>query len=82
MPRYRVTTPDTARVPGRPWPDFEAAQECSTPVCVRHLLARYAFIGCTVHRKHREGWVLEFNSSRAIDSSACAARWARVEAAQ
>jgi hypothetical protein len=82
MARYRVTTPDTARVPGVAYADFEAAQECASPVCVRHLLTRHSFIGCTVHRKRRESWVLEFDSSRAIDSVACAAHWHRVELSQ
>lgn len=85
MPRYRVTTPNTPRVTGKPFADFAQAHECSTIACVRTLLVMHYFNGCTVHRKRREGWVLEFDSTSTISQHTFAelrAHWGRVEAAQ
>lgn len=83
MTLYRVTTPATPRTPGFKFADFERATECTSTTCVGRLLARHGFVGCTVHRRRRgRHWVLEFDSSMATDSIACAAMWLRVEDAQ
>lgn len=82
MPRYRITTPDTPRVPGRAYSDFEQGLQCATPVGVRHYLSQHGFIGCTVHRLIGKHWTIEFDSTWHNDSIAAAAAWRRTEEAQ
>lgn len=85
MARYRVTTPDTPRAPGCAYADFQAASEHDGAACVRHLLERYDFAGCTVHRKRRGNyWELIFDTSLLPECWLHSAHdyWARVESAQ
>lgn len=84
MSRYRVTTPDTQRAPGKSYADFEQACETESIVCVRHLLEHHNFAGCTVRQKGRRHWGLIFDSSLfgEMTPEALAAWWGRIEADQ
>lgn len=83
MAHYRVMTPDTPRAAGRLCADFEQTTEVDSPVCVRHLLARHDFTGCTVWRRRHNHWSVIFDTSGEVtDYSDPAGAWQRCEAAQ
>lgn len=77
MPRYKVMTPDTPHL------DFEQTTEVESIVCVRHLLERWQFAGCTVWRRKHNHWSAIFDTSGPQgDYSDPPAVWKRVEASQ
>lgn len=65
MPCYRVATPDTSRIQGRLYADFECTQECSSTDDVANLLRRHEFDGCTVWKRdpRAKHWAVIFDTS-------------------